>query len=215
MRSIGAIILAAGGSFRLGQPKQLLTFRGETLVQRAVRAATEGGCQPVIVVAGQLAETIRIALDNPESFRPRSSNLPAEPGAARATIVENAQWQSGIGTSIRRGLEQLPKSVQGVVLLTCDQPFVDAQIVARLIAEREKTGKPIVASHYANTHGVPVLFDRSFFDALLRLPDNSGAKSLIEAHPGEIASIEFEAGTVDIDTPNDLDHLERPASLSD
>ena len=192
MRGIGAVILAAGASARLGQPKQLLTFRGETFVQRAVRAAAEGGCEPVIVVAGQLGHAIRLGIDGSDSA---------------VTVVENPEWQKGIGTSIRRGVEQLGQSVEAVVLLTCDQPFVDASIIVRLIAEREKTGKPIAACRYADTIGVPALFDRSLFDALRSLPDSSGAKLLIETDPANTVSIEFAQGAIDIDTPQDLERL--------
>ncbi|MFL6589461.1 MAG: NTP transferase domain-containing protein, partial [Chthoniobacterales bacterium] len=85
MRRIGAIILAAGESSRLGQPKQLLKFRGETFVGRAVRAAVEGGCDPVVVVAGNLEEAIRSAL-----------------ASSRAMVVTNPDWRRGLGTSIRR-----------------------------------------------------------------------------------------------------------------
>ena len=191
MSNIAGVVLAAGGSSRLGEPKQLLTFRGATLIQRAVRAAAEAGCDPVIVVAGDTAEAIR-------------SELGEENGIV---VVENAEWRSGIGTSIRRGLEQLTRSVEAVVLLTCDQPFVDAAIVGKLMAERERTRKAIVASSYADTLGVPALFDRSCFDALLTLPDRSGAKSLIEARRDEAASIAFEEGAVDIDTPEDFERL--------
>jgi molybdenum cofactor cytidylyltransferase len=122
-------------------------------------------------------------------------------------IVENAEWRNGIGTSIRRGVQELPRSIDAVVLLACDQPVVDASILGRLIAAWEETGRPIAASCYANTLGVPALFDRSCFEALLSLPDDSGAKSLIAARPGDIASIAFEDGAIDIDTPEDFANL--------
>ncbi|MEY2577850.1 MAG: molybdenum cofactor cytidylyltransferase [Verrucomicrobiota bacterium] len=190
MRSIGAVVLAAGASSRLGRPKQLLNFRGETLVRRAVRAATEAHCDPVIVVVGHGGEAIRDELR-----------------ATSALVVENAEWQRGLRTSIRCGLRQFADSMEAVVLLTCDQPFVDAAIVAGLIAVHEKTCKPIIASSYADALGVPALFDRSCFDALRALPDNCGAKSLIAARSGDVAAIPFEQGAIDIDTPSDFQRL--------
>jgi molybdenum cofactor cytidylyltransferase len=204
MRKLGAVILAAGGSSRLGRPKQLLALNGETLVRRAVRAASEAGCHPVIVVVGEIGDTIRSELDIRDS---RISSGLALENLTRAMIVENAEWRNGIGTSIRRGLQQLPRSVDAVVLLACDQPFVDASIVGKLIAAWEETGRPITASYYANTLGVPALFDRSCFEALLNLPDDSGAKSLIAARPDDVASIAFEDGAIDIDTPADFERL--------
>jgi molybdenum cofactor cytidylyltransferase len=193
MRNVGAVILAAGGSSRLGQPKQLLIFRGETLVGRAVRAAEEARCAPVVVVVGESSNAIR------DELRGTS-----------AVAVENPHWQRGLGTSIHRGLEHLIESasaIDAVILLACDQPLVAASTIAALSAEWDKTGKPIVASSYADTLGVPALFDRSCFDDLLALPDDSGAKSLIAARPNDIAAIPFEKGAIDIDTPSDFQRL--------
>ncbi|HSV63392.1 MAG TPA: nucleotidyltransferase family protein, partial [Chthoniobacterales bacterium] len=161
MRNVGAVVLAAGGSSRLGRPKQLLTFGGETLVRRAVRAAAEAGCDPVIVVVGETSETsdtIRSELAIRDS---RIASFPAPGNEVRAMIVENGEWRKGVGTSIRRGLRELPGFVDAVVLLACDQPFIDASVVGRLIAAREEGGRPMVASSYASTLGVPALFDRS------------------------------------------------------
>jgi molybdenum cofactor cytidylyltransferase len=190
MRNIGAVILAAGGSSRLGQPKQLLSFGGERLVHRAVRAATEAGCAPVVVVVGASAAAIGDELR----------------GTA-ALVVENPGWQRGLGTSIRCGVEQLPSHTGAVVLLTCDQPSVQANTIASLVAEHHKTGKPMVASSYADTLGIPALFARFCFEALLALPDDSGAKSLIAANPDDVATVAFEAGAIDIDTPADYENL--------
>ena len=190
MRNIGAVVLAAGGSSRLGQPKQLLKFRGETLVRRVVGAAAEAGCDPIVVVVGETGAAIRDELRG-----------------TRATIIENPEWQRGLGTSIRCGLRDIASSLDAVILLTCDQPLVESSVIAELIAAKKGTGKPIVASSYANTLGVPALFDRSFFETLIALPNDSGAKSLIETHPGDTASIEFEAGAIDIDTPEDFERL--------
>jgi molybdenum cofactor cytidylyltransferase len=229
MRNVGAIILAAGGSSRLGQPKQLLTFRGESLIRRAVRAAAEAECTPIVIVVGDAREGIELNLDirdsriSPPSGEERVALPLAQPSAkasasaspstvgpaavGKLIIIENAEWRDGIGTSIRCGLERLPKDVDAAVLLTCDQPFLDAAIVRQLIATHEETDKLIVASSYANTLGVPALFDRSCFEALLALPDATGAKAFIQSRRGEMASIPFARGEIDIDTPEDLRRL--------
>jgi molybdenum cofactor cytidylyltransferase len=190
MRNVGALILAAGGSSRFGRPKQLVRFRGETFVRRVVRAAAEAHCLPIIVVVGESGNAIR------EELRETS-----------AVIVENQEWQRGLGTSIRAGMRYLSASTDAVVLLTCDQPFVGLAIVAELIDTHTKTAKPIVASSYANTLGVPALFDRSCFEDLLALPDGSGAKALIAARGDDIAAIAFEQGAIDVDTPADFQRL--------
>lgn len=194
MRHVAAVILAAGGSSRFGQPKQLLSFRGETLVRRAVRVATDSGCAPVIVVVGESGPAIRVELRE-----------------TPAVIIENPEWKRGLGTSVRRGTQFVIESapaVHALVLLVCDQPLVESSTIAALVAEHERSGKPIVASSYADTLGVPALFDRSCFGALLALPDDSGAKSLIAARPDDVASVPFEAGAIDVDTPADFQRLE-------
>jgi molybdenum cofactor cytidylyltransferase len=204
MRNIAAVILAAGGSSRLGRPKQLLTFRGETLVRRAVRAAAEAGCDPVIVIVGDNGEAIRSEIDIRDS---RISSSSPQGKSARIVVVENAEWKRGLGTSIRRGVEKIAGLVDAVALLTCDQVLVDRGVITQLIFTQQKMGKPIIASSYANTLGVPALFERSRFEALLALPDDSGAKKLIEEQADDIGSIAFEDGAIDIDTAEDFERL--------
>ena len=163
MRNVGAIVLAAGGSSRFGQPKQLVPFRGEILVRHAVRAAA--ACERIVVVAGEQRDLIENELRETAAF-----------------VIHNPNWPRGLGTSIHCGLQHLLNAnarLDAVVLLACDQPFVDARTISALMTMREDSGKPIVASRYANTLGVPALFDRSCFAALLALPDESGAKALI------------------------------------
>ncbi len=190
MSSIGAVVLAAGGSSRLGEPKQLLQFRGETLVHRAVSAATDAKCAPIIVVVGDSGPAIWQELQG-----------------TSAVVVENADWARGLGTSIRAGVQQLSDSTEAAVILTCDQPLVDSAVIAELMQTQKETGKPIVASNYANTLGIPAIFDQSLFHALLDLPDDSGAKSIITGRREDVASIFFEDGAIDIDTPEDFRRL--------
>jgi molybdenum cofactor cytidylyltransferase len=189
---IAAIILAAGESSRLGQPKQLIQFQGKTLVRRAVNAASEAGCQPILLVLGsetELVQGIRSELKN-----------------SGATIISNRNWKGGIGTSIRAGVQHLIDTALGVeatVLLACDQPFVDRAVIDGLITLRRETRKPIVAASYAGTLGVPVLFDRSLLPELLRLDDSAGAKSIILSNRDQVAEFPFPAGKIDIDTAED------------
>lgn len=190
MSNIGAVILAAGGSSRFGRPKQLLRFRGETLISRAVRAAAEAQCTPIVVVTGDAGDAIRSEIRD-----------------TSAVVVENVDWRRGLGTSIGAGMRYLIDSTDAVAVLTCDQPLVEAAQIAELIAVRKQTGKPIIASGYMNTLGVPALFDRSCFPALLSLPDESGAKSLLIDRPDDVASVPFEDGAIDIDTPEDFARL--------
>jgi molybdenum cofactor cytidylyltransferase len=185
---VGAVVLAAGGSSRFGQPKQLLVCAGETLVRRAARAAlTARG--PVVVVVGRDGKEIAEEL----------LGLPV-------TVVPNDNWERGIGSSLRCGIEALPEC-DAVVILTCDQPRVDGAAIQRLIQMHEKTRNLIVASAYAGTIGVPALFAGGIFDELRRLPDDQGAKPIIAAQPERVATIDFPEGAIDIDNAKDWENF--------
>jgi molybdenum cofactor cytidylyltransferase len=187
---VSAIVLAAGGSTRLGQPKQLLNFRGQPLVRRITEAILAAGCAPVAIVVGRDAETTAATLKD-----------------LTVRFVPNENWKDGIGSSIRAGVRMLP-DCEAVVIATCDQPHVDAELIRRLIHTQEETGQPIVASAYSETCGVPALFLRRYFNDLLSLPNEHGAKAIIARHSAELATIDFPQGAIDIDTPADYRALQ-------
>lgn len=193
MPAVAAIVLAAGGSTRLGQPKQLLRLGDESLICRVLRAARDGGCAPVVVVTGAERAEVGAALDR-----------------SGTEIIENSEWKQGMGTSIRCGMQHLLQGENppdAVVLLACDQPFVDATLIAALIAQANTSTLPIVASSYAETLGIPALFARTCFEELLRLPPAAGAKRIITAAPARVATVAFPQGAIDLDTPADLARL--------
>lgn len=186
------IILAAGASTRLGRPKQLLPWQGVTLLQHAVQTALTVTTQPV-VVTGANGEHLAAALD---------------PGQVK--MVFNPNWQQGIASSIRCGLQALlnrtPEPDQ-VIFMVCDQPFVTPGLLLDLINEQQKSRKPIVACAYADTLGIPALFDKSFFPQLLDLQGDTGARKVIQGNSGDVASVVFEQGGYDIDTMVDYEDL--------
>jgi len=186
------IILAAGASTRLGQPKQLLPWQGVTLLQHAVKTALTVTTQPV-VVTGANGEHLAAALD---------------PGQVK--LVFNPNWQQGIASSIHCGLQAVlnrtPEPDQ-VIFMVCDQPFVTSGLLLDLINERQKSRKPIVACAYAETLGIPALFDKSLFPQLLDLQGDTGAKRLIQQYGEEVASVEFPQGAYDIDTESQYKEL--------
>ncbi|MEO5718657.1 MAG: nucleotidyltransferase family protein, partial [Chthoniobacterales bacterium] len=122
------------------------------------------------------------------------------------TILPNESWERGMGTSLRLGVTVL-RDCDALLLLTCDQPLVSADLLRRLIAVQQETQKPMAASAYAGTVGVPALFTRACFEQLLALGDEAGAKALLLAQPGEVVAVPFAAGAIDIDTPDHLQSL--------
>lgn len=190
---VGAVVLAAGSSSRMGTPKQLLVFRGQTLLRRAALAALGAGCRPVIVVTGAHAGLTRRELNGLDVLE-----------------ASNADWETGMASSIRAGLEALSEAspeATAAVLLLCDQPYVTDETVAALVAAHRATGKPIVASRYGESFGVPALFARPLFAELSELEGAAGAKPVIQRHAAETHFVTFEGGRIDVDTPDDFSRL--------
>lgn len=189
----GLIILAAGASTRMGTPKQTLLYQGKSLLQHAVQTALATVCRPVIVVLGAHANDV----------------LPEIAGAP-VQVVQHAGWEEGMGSSIRAGIaalkEQAPEAAGALVML-CDQPFVTETLLSRLLAEKQETGKKIIASSYNDTIGPPVLFDAAFFPELLSLRGQQGAKVLLMEHKNEVTAVPFPSGSTDIDTRDDYEAL--------
>ena len=190
---VGAIVLAAGASTRMGRPKQTLSYRGQSLLRRAALAAIGAGCRPVVVVTGANAEPSRRELEGLD-----------------VREVFNPLWETGMASSIRAGVEALvgaDADVGAAVLLLCDQPHVTADVISRLIDARRADGSPLVASAYGGSFGAPALFGRAFFAELTRLEGGAGAKQVIKRHAAGAHLLPFPSGEVDVDTPDDLSRL--------
>jgi molybdenum cofactor cytidylyltransferase len=185
-KNIAVIILAAGSSARLGRPKQLLELGGNTLLQKSIIAALNVS-KNVIVVLGA----------NEQLIRPTISGFPIE-------IVLNENFAAGMSSSIRTGMSVLENiNCEAVLLMLCDQPFVDALLLERMISVFEKSELPIVAAEYEGKVGVPAIFDISFFQTLKILEGQKGAKVLIINNLEKVERVVFEKGKIDIDTEED------------
>ncbi len=190
---VGAVILAAGSSSRMGSPKQILQFQGESLLRHAVLAALGAGCDPVVVVTGANAELSRREL-NGLAVRERVNTL----------------WETGMASSIRTGIEALAGvdlAPGAAVFLVCDQPHVTAEILCGLIGAHRATGRPVVASTYGEGFGVPALFSSALFPELMRLEGEMGAKQVIKKYASQAHFLPFPEGEVDMDTPHDFSRL--------
>jgi molybdenum cofactor cytidylyltransferase len=189
----GIIILAAGESKRLGSPKQLLSFEGNTLLARAAKTASESGLNPVVVVLGANAEKIKVGLN-----------------IQRLNLVINHEWQEGMASSIRKGLTSMMElfpQVDGVVVLVCDQPYLHHGLIKTLIEAQRDAGLPAAAAAYGGKLGTPALFHKVLFPDLISLTGDRGARKLLERNRENVVEVEFEMGIVDIDTQEDYERL--------
>lgn len=175
---IGAVILAAGFSRRLGRPKQEVELQGETLLARAVRIANEAALDPVIAVVQDSMWQQRLQ--------------------ASATMLVNARAAEGMATSVVLGAKHAQElALDGVILMTCDQPALTPQHLRALCKE----GGRVTASNYAGRNGVPAFFPASAFPLLHTLEGDAGARKLLQ----NAAVVINEALSLDIDTEEDLD----------
>jgi molybdenum cofactor cytidylyltransferase len=188
----GIIILAAGESTRLGYPKQIAKYKEKTLLQLAIDAANGCEADKRVVVLGANRDEIK------KTF----------PGASIPNIP-NPHFEKGMSSSIKIGMEYMLKfdKPDQVIIMLCDQPFVDAKILNKLIATQEKEGKGIVACAYSKTVGVPILFGKAYFKELMELKGDEGAKQIAQAYEDDLVTVTFTKGTVDIDTEEDLEAL--------
>lgn len=185
--AIAGLLLAAGSSSRLGRPKQLVEFDGETLIRRAAQALIDSGCEPVIVVLGSEVEASKGALHGLD-----------------VRIAENADWQSGMSSSIREGMSRvILENVDGVLISVCDQPRVTAEHLQKLATRFAETHAAVTAAEYDNILGVPAIFSRELFDDLMQLCGDKGARELIRE--GAAVSVPMPEAAFDIDTEADLE----------
>jgi molybdenum cofactor cytidylyltransferase len=121
-------------------------------------------------------------------------------------FIVNSDWQQGMSSSMQAGLRFLmeKEEINQVLLMLCDQPFVDASLLDQLITAKETSGKGIAAAAYSNTLGVPALFEERYFEELLELTGSEGAKKVIFNHLPEVHALDFPLGAVDLDTEEDV-----------
>jgi molybdenum cofactor cytidylyltransferase len=187
---VGGVVLAAGGSSRLGQAKQLLSWKGRPLVWHAVQAALGGGLSPVVVVLGYETDGVRRVLEG-------------EP----VLFVDNSDWSLGQSTSLKTGLAVIEAGLEAVVILLADTPNVNADLVRALKNKHRGTLSPIVAPMADSRRANPVLFDRSTFTDLHKVEGDQGGRSLFDHHRTEW--VQWDSSILfDVDTVDDLNRME-------
>ncbi|WP_316809522.1 nucleotidyltransferase family protein [Pedobacter agri] len=187
------IILAAGNSSRMGRPKQLLQYKGQTFLEIAIQAAVQTSFSPIIVVLGAHAKKILHVHNHPT-----------------ITFVINEDWEKGMSSSIATGMNVILKDfsdTENVIITVADQVHITSTILEDLYHTFKSENKNIVTSHYLQTTGTPALFNKKYFNNLLNLQGSGGAKNIIKQHVDDVSSIPFELGHIDIDTATDYHNL--------
>ena len=190
MRITDVILLAAGRSERMGQPKQLLDIKGVPMIQHTINVIQQcARIRHLVVVLGFQANRIQQSISK--------NNI---------LIVENTNWNEGMGSSLRAGLrkalEVIP-AADDLLITVCDQPLLNKDVLENLINQHRP--EHITAANYGDAFGTPALFDRKFLPELLSLPDQSGARKLFEKYPQLIVKVPFPGGEFDLDTWDDYE----------
>jgi len=185
--------MAAGASKRLGEPKQLIEFNNQTLIRKICKEALMSNIGQVTVVTGY-------SHDNVEK---EVQDLPVQ-------VFFNQEWEEGLGASIRNGLKYVLKNtptLDAIIMTLVDQPYVDNVLLKDLAQSYSKSKDMIIASSYADTFGVPVLFDKKYFKEMMDLKGDEGGKKVFKKYSQNIVKIPFANGSIDIDEQKDLKKL--------
>jgi molybdenum cofactor cytidylyltransferase len=189
----GVIILAAGNSSRMGEPKQVLPYHDSTLLLHAVDVCVQVDDAVVAVVTGASKETVE-----------------AQVAGRNVTVIYNADWETGMCSSIRTGVAELLQThsfIEGILITVCDQPFLTTDILRSLIDGYLDSDKGIIASAYDDAIGTPVLFSSRYFSELMDLQGQEGAKKIVLQHMDDVVTKPFPRGGIDIDTKEDYQRL--------
>jgi molybdenum cofactor cytidylyltransferase len=192
IENVYAIILAAGASRRMGNPKQLLEWQNLSLLEHAIQNARSLLHDRVIVVLGAHAKSIQTAVD-----------------FEAVTVIVNPDWLEGIASSLRAGIQALPSSTASALILVCDQPLISPAHIQAILSGWQNEPARMVASQYNDSIGVPALFPAAFFRLLLELKGDHGAKRLLLEFDDSVLKIPFPEAELDIDTMDDFNHLTR------
>lgn len=197
MCKIGAIILAAGQSKRMGEPKLFLPYQGIPIIHYPVEIAVQHKLEPIVVVGGKYYHQLKKEL---ESFHQSIS------------VMYNEQYEDGMSTSLITGINSVDGELDAVLIFLGDQPLVADQVVKKLIDTYQKNrekGIYIVRPRYEQRPGHPILFDKRLFKQFQYLNGDEGGRSIIKTNEEHLLYVDFEqsAWNLDIDTKQDYEYL--------
>jgi molybdenum cofactor cytidylyltransferase len=185
---VSAVVLAAGMSTRMGQNKLLLNFREKPLIVRAVDTLLASDIDEVIVVLGHETEKVRDQLE-------RSIGLTNKAPGKPVRLVQNPDYQNGLSTSVRTGVEAVSRQANGIMIYLADQPLLEPEDVNRIVAgfaAAKEVNKSIVVPFFRGERGNPVILDASLRDSILGIAGDVGCKGVIKRYPEKVYAIEME-----------------------
>jgi molybdenum cofactor cytidylyltransferase len=192
---IVSLILSAGESSRMGKPKALLPWHEKTLLHHAVQAARDSNITDIVVVLGSHADEVR-----------------AEVTRLGVSHTLNSNWKVGMGSSIKAGVtfiqEQYPDA-KGVLIQLSDQPRINGESLSKIIAQHQEHPEKLIVTEYGGSPGVPALFPKDLFPALLKMPDDAGAKKILFQHLNQLIRVSLPEAAQDIDTPEQYEQLKK------
>lgn len=189
-KRVGAVVLAAGMSTRMGRLKQLLPYDGKTVVETVVSRLREAGLTSIVVVVGHRADEVRAAVGD----------------SARCAL--NAHYADGMLSSVLTGLDALEPSTHGMLLALGDQPQIAPAVAAAVLKRFQETDRGIVIPETAGRRGHPIVIDVDRYgDAIRGLDGSEGLKPIVRGHPEDTEIVKVDAGAIlrDLDTPEDYE----------
>lgn len=189
---VAGIILAAGSSSRMGRPKQLLFFRGQTVIECVVDNALASSLSRVVVVLGHQSAAISSLIQERD-----------------LTVVFNSDYHEGQSSSVRTGLQAVKDDVDAVLFLLGDQPLISAETIDLILAAYKSNPSPIVLPLFDGKRGNPVLFDRQTFAQITALAGDTGARVIFPEYAGRTMELSLQDPSIhlDIDTEQDYRFL--------
>jgi molybdenum cofactor cytidylyltransferase len=190
---MGILILAAGAASRMKQPKMLLAFEKDSILSHIIDEAKTVEPDIICLVTGYY-----------------HLEIIEKTAISGLMLVHNENWQEGMASSIKKGVEELTNKypdLKAILILVSDQPYINCVLLKDMLSAYAISKKGIVAAYYANTFGTPVLFDNKYFQLLMSLKGDIGAKSIIRKHPDDITTVAFPLGEIDIDTKEEYEKL--------
>lgn len=190
---LACVLLAAGGSHRLGSPKQLVRLRGRPLLVHALAAACAAQpTAPIVVVLGAHALRLRALVRRT---------------AANAEVIYNARWANGMAGSLAAGLSAVPAGTAAVLVTLVDQPHVDARALRRVVAAWRRRPGLAAAARYSGRSGVPAVLPRALWRAVRTLEGDAGARALLQG--SRVTLVDMPEAALDIDTAADIERFAR------